>query len=177
MADTSADASPDERRFYLDDVERTIGRRWSLWMYDHPGARLAHGVVGALLFGLSAYQIAEKGLAVELFVYTNAVLGLAFLAVAFHLRIGDYLFGRTATRPFLSLRDDGIIARTRGREQTFSWHDLAVVREEAARLVLVPREGTPVTIPYSDLSYERVQDIRSQVVATAEAHGVRVARD
>lgn len=166
---------PDERRFYLDDANQPIRSRQS-WI-ESRGGRITHGVIGGLLLLPCAYELATDGLDTELFVYTNALLGLGFIAQAFNTRLGNRLFGGSPERPFLALHADGVTVHSEGRERTFTWGEVTAVEKGTSRLLLVPHEGAPVTIPYTDLSYERVQEVKAELFAAASDHGVRIQED
>ncbi|MEM8557064.1 MAG: hypothetical protein AAGG50_04405 [Bacteroidota bacterium] len=166
---------PDEVRFYLDDTWRALeGRPAPDSWQKRRSVRLAYGGLGSLLLVLSVYEFVTDGWHTELFVYVNVILGVAFLLTAFNVRAGQWLFGRSPLRPFLAIRPDGVTLQHERKEHQLAWSDLVAIEQQPTSLVLVTAEGLRLPIAFSELSYERVQEVKDTLLDAARDAGVPV---
>ncbi len=150
--------------FYIDEFDDS-GKERPAWIHS-PIFRIVNGISGVFLLGLGVESIVRDGVSSLTFLGPLA-LGLVLVLQAALGTKGD------PPRWEFIIDAEGLTL-TGTAQRHLPWADVVSVRETAQGIDIVPASGEALIVPYSGMSYVRVQQVKAAVRAEAEARGLPV---
>lgn len=153
---------PADQTFALDSMSRSLGGKPAAYDLNRPGWRYVQTALGVAYVCLGvAYLVRED---------SDVFMGVVFLVlgILMGLQVAG-LLKRPSAAPTYSLSDAGVryLASSTGTERHAAWGEVESVDHRAGRIVLSIRDGLPIVVAFTDVSYTEAQAIKEATDAWA----------